>query len=393
MSTHKNMIDKALQLADSGVEIAKGELRANSEYNRAESEQPFPRVLDGRGEIDITVTTTTVHPDYPGEYVADVISFGTYYSGSYTAKKGVQAILKLDNPGNYFIAVVGELAVGAGSDLTGTTDPGGEGGTIYGNKLSFNPDPVMNSISVWNAEYNTSCILAQEDVDNNYVVFTDPNVSWPEQVDSKVLPVVSVELMHRYYIAATTVAPSSLLQHGTQADPLDCGGSQAPLTFPENGSNVWYWPNTGDPLEGNGGSLYINKLTYDFFDPAASEDKSCIVVVNGSMYISGDIAKNDQNADYTIGFIVKGNVFIELDQLTNNLTIEGTLFIATNGRFSVVGSTIHNSFNFSGAALFSDKMDLARGFNVRTYTYDPMVKNISNLPFLVYPVEYTVFPN
>ncbi|MEF9438605.1 MAG: hypothetical protein L0922_07715, partial [Candidatus Mariimomonas ferrooxydans] len=226
--------------------------------------------------------------------VAVAISSGFYTSGGYRVEKAIRAVLKVDNPGDYFCASATKLIIGADSDWTAGQ------GTIYGDILEFiddNPGDDSNHphILINGAEYHsqtipgdTAALVYDPPANNGFAQFTIAPSSGPQKVTHKVLPVISNGLMRTYYETAYNDGVDSSFfselgmgaDYGSSDNPLDTNIS--PLADPSgtNDSNVWYYPSA--PPDESTEDLYINHLTYNF-------STSCIIAVNGNLYIRGDI--------------------------------------------------------------------------------------------------------
>lgn len=372
-STKRIGFDKATHLADAGIEIAIGELRANPEYTRMPEDNitgPVPFQLNGKGMIYYTVEVSTMVTFGIGEAV--VVSSGIYsvsgdFYGPGAVTKVVRAVLSLETPGDYFCASITDFIVGASVDISSGN------GIIYGNSIEFKNNGAGPKSQIYEAQFASQCIP------DDPTIFVD-FVNGYKQVRHKVLPGISQELMKFYYDIALDDAG------GNPAFLPDYLGGTYNLELPDNDNNIWYHPNVDPTVTNSTSSMTIDSLVFNFYDDINAKNRSCIVVVNGDLTINGSINPAGSST-YAIAFIVKGNVFVNT---AASIDIERTLFVATNGKFKAKGLDVGNNFDFSGAAMFGYSFDIARGFKTgtRTYAYDPLVKDISNLPFIVSVKEY-----
>lgn len=368
--TQKECIDKAVHLADTGIEIAIGNLRIDPDYTRGPNDNvtdPVEPQFNGKGEIIFTV-------DSMGLGKAVVISSSIYTSGKHEYKKAVKATLTVESPGEYFLASATDFKVGRGAIMNKGN------GIIYGNTIEFFPSvPGWPWSKVFRAQYVNQCIgwgvvyeAENGDTPPQGVSGTYPDgyPAQPEKVRGKMLPVISNELMEKHYANIGEDVSTSPTFSPTY-DEWNFS-SMSPLS--SNGTTVWYCP----------GDLTIKSLHYNF-----QNTTGCVIAVRGDLIIEGDIVSPDgSSGDYGLAFIVQGDVILKTVSGAN-MNIKKVLFVATNGKFSVDTTNGQGAtFSFSGAALFRDSFDIARGFGIRGYRYEPVVKDIENLPFMVTMTSY-----
>lgn len=373
-SLNKDFFDKALHLADSGVEIAKGYLRCDPGLEREPQDnieahpedplrQPVEPLFDGKGKIIFTISQD------PATNTALIVSSGIYTHNGREYKRVVEAEMKIESPGNFFIACATRLSIGSNADLSGG------GGILYGNELRFRTP--YDTIKIYKAQYHSNLFPTNPVAAGITVVSGDPI----EKVQKKLFPVISNDLMKWYYDIAK--GGSGAFLSSPYNDTLE---------NPANENNIWYYPNQDPTDPDSERDLVINNLLeYDF---ELSSSSGCLVVVNGNLIINGDILPEDSSErEYSIGFIVKKNVFISTQDkdTTDARRLEGVVFVVSNGTLKqqIVNGPTQKDLEFLGAMITKTRASLSQGFvGQRTYTYDWRVKRIDNLPFFVTELSY-----
>lgn len=369
-SLNKDFFDKAIHLADSGVEIAKGYLRRDPGLERkpqdnitAHPEDPLRRPVDplfgGKGKIIFTISQNAV------TNTALVVSSGIYTHNGREYKRVVEAEMKIESPGNFFIACATRLTIASNSDLSVGQ------GILYGNELRFRSG---GGITIYKGQYHSN-LFPSDPLAAGVTVLGEPI----EKVQKKLFPVISNDLMKWYYDIANGGGGGAFL-----SSPYN-----DTLEDPANGSNIWYYPNQDPREDSSEGDLVIN----NFLEYKIAFSSGCLVVVNGNLIINGDIFPEDSFGDYSIGFIVKKNVFISTQDknTTTARRLEGVIFVVSNGTLKqqIVGGPTQKELKFSGAMIIKTRASLSQGFKAtRTYEYDWKVKRIDNLPFFVTELSY-----
>lgn len=345
----------ATYIAESGIQVMLGHLRRSPNDTLTQwttFETSLMGVVPGPGGGTYQVWVSTADTGDPSLVIATALGVRGQ------TRQRVEALIALENPGDYFGASMGILNIAAGSIIDGK---------VYGTKVIFQrPTPPALTTMGTLAHYAP---IPVEPTDYLRFVSTTGYVAEPRPLN---FPAIDASQIAYYQ----GVAGTTNTWRGS-----DCWDK---ITTELGG--VLQPPPTGQPIYFVQGDCVI---------PADTMVSGQLILVStGDIILAGNLTKTRTGDPSSgIGLITPQNVVVQRDRDPTHSDIEVNAFVyAPQGTlYAETDVTSRGNFTFVGGYIVKSEPNIAGAFlGTRTYTYDADNRSLPLMPFRAEILQWRV---